>query len=267
MKTFRESRIVRTAERSTILFPWWLLLAFGLVAGCAGAQVSEDNSALAEAHYKVGVASLNRNDLQRALVEFQKSINLNSEDKKVHFAIAQVYDRQERSGEAIRELSEATRIDPSYSEAYNYLGTIHTKERRYEEALTVFRKALENPLYATPQMAHYNMGLTYQAMGRDDDAVRKFQQSTRIDPSFMPGYLAWGQLAGRAGRHREAVDAWRGAISLAPQALDVRMELAIALYNDHQDAMAIQEFRRVIQEDKDGLWADSARRYLEVLQK
>ena len=267
MKTCRESRAMRVAGRSKRLIPLWLLLACGLLAGCAGAPVSEDNTALAEAHYKVGVASLNENDLQRALVEFQKAINLNSGDKKLHFAIAQVYDRQKRSSEAIRELNEAIRLDSSYSEAYNYLGSIYTKEHRYDEALRMFGKALENSLYSTPQMAHYNMGLTYQAMGRDDDALKKFQEATRIDPSFMPGYLAWGRLAGRMGQHKSAVDAWRGAIALQPAALDVRMELAIALFNDHQDVMAIEEFRRIIQEDKEGIWADSARRYLEVLQK
>ncbi|MDH4099647.1 MAG: tetratricopeptide repeat protein [Nitrospirota bacterium] len=267
MKIFRKGGTIVAVRSLRGLSGCGLLLVLGLVAGCAGAPVAEDNSPMAEAHYKIGVAGLNRNDLQKALVEFQKAINLNPGDKKLHFAIAQVYDRQERSGEAVRELGEAIRIDSTYSEAYNYLGTIHTKEHRYDEALRVFGKALENPLYATPQMTHYNMGLTYQAMGREDEALKKFQQSTRIDPSFMPGYLAWGQLAGRMGRYKEAVDAWRGAISLAPEALDVRMELATALYNDHQDALAIQEFRRVVREDKDGLWADSARRYLEVLQK
>lgn len=266
MKTSRES-VMNIIHGKSVSLLACLMTAAVLASGCASTQVSEDNAPLADAHYKVGVASLNVNDLQRALVEFQKAINLAPEDKKLHFAIAQVYDRQERTGEAARALKEAIRIDPAYSEAYNYLGTIHTKEQRYEEALEVFRKALENPLFSTPQLTHYNTGLAYQAMGRPDDAIRKFQQSTRIDPSFMPGYLAWGQLATRQGRHKDAVDAYRGAISLQPDALDVRMDLAIALYNDHQDAMAIREFRAVIQEDKDGSWADSARRYLEVLQK
>lgn len=266
MKTSRES-VMNIIRRKSISLLACLVMAAVLASGCASPQVAEDKVPLSEAHYKVGVASLNVNDLQRALVEFQKAINLAPEDKRAHFAIAQVYDRQERAGEAVRELKEAVRIDPAYSEAYNYLGTIHTKERRYEEALAAFGKALENPLFSTPQLTHYNMGLAYQAMGRNDDALRKFQQSTRIDPSFMPGYVGGGQLAARLGRHKDAVDAWRGAIALQPEALDVRMELAIALYNDHQDAMAIQEFRTVIQQDKDGLWADSARRYLEVLQK
>lgn len=242
-------------------------LACCALAACAGAPSSEEASSMGEAHYKIGVAHLQKNDLQNALVEFQKGLISKPGDKRLHFALAQTYDGQERQEEAIKALKEAIRIDTSYSEARNYLGGIYSKMLRYEEALEEFNKALTNPLYSTPQLVHFNMGLTWLAMGRHEDALRKFQESTRIDPSFLPGYVNRGQLASRMGRYQDAAQAFREALSVAPGALDIRMELAVALYNDHQDAMAVQEFKTVVQQDKEGGWAASARNYLKALEK
>ena len=83
--------------------------------------------------------------------------------------------------EAIRCFSEAIRLEPSFTEAYNNLGNSLAATRRFDEAARAYRKAIElDPSNAT---AHYNLGNLHREMKDYDKARDAFHKARELDPS------------------------------------------------------------------------------------
>ncbi len=88
-----------------------------------------------------------------------------------------------RSGEAIRFLEKAIRLNP-FPPAYwlRDLGEAYCMTKRYEEAITEFKRAIQaNPHYFE---CHVSLAGTYSLMGRGSDAEAAASEVLRIDPGF-----------------------------------------------------------------------------------
>jgi Tfp pilus assembly protein PilF len=130
---------------------------FGLIA-CA--TVNERDTKKAEGYYHEGLADLN-SDQQKAFVSFQKAVQINPRHKEAHYYLGHVYVLQGKYNLAEHEFRDVIRIDPDYSEAHNYLGNVLAQQRRWTEAIESYRQALSNPLYSTPDIARFHLGLAY----------------------------------------------------------------------------------------------------------
>jgi len=64
-------------------------------------------------------------------------------------------------------------VDPSFLKGYNNKGTIYFNQKNFQEAYTLFKRALEiNPNYET---ARINIGITLNEMGKSEEAVKEFE--------------------------------------------------------------------------------------------
>jgi uncharacterized protein YjbJ (UPF0337 family) len=83
--------------------------------------------------------------------------------------------------EAIRCFSEAIRLEPSFTEAYNNLGNSLVALMRFDEAGEVYRKAITlDPSNAT---AYFNLGNLHRQMKNYTEARDAFHKARELDPS------------------------------------------------------------------------------------
>lgn len=163
-------------------FPGLLALAAALsviALSCAGSG----GGMKADAHYKLGNSKLVIGENQAAYVEFQKALELDPRNEKVHNAIGVVHLNLEDYEAAREHFLKAVKLDHSFSEAYNNLCFANYSLKRWDDAVEACRSALENPLYPTPQKAYYNMARAYYRMGQYgkaeeayEDAIRRFSR-------------------------------------------------------------------------------------------
>jgi adenylate cyclase len=64
---------------------------------------------------------------------------------------------------------------------------------------------------------HLLLSLVQLRQGEYDAALSEAQQAIALDPNFADGYGHLGEVLGRTGRSREAVEAAKKAIRLSPQ--------------------------------------------------
>jgi len=159
-----------------------LSMMLGL-GGCVTA--SEDKQKKAKGYYQEGMANL-ETDRQQAFVSFQKAIQADPNHKEAHYSLGHLYALQRRYKQAEEEFREAIRIDPDYSEAHNYLGDMLALQDRWTEAIESYRRALSNPLYVTPDVAWFNLGLAYAHEGDMEKASQAFEDALRITPPNVP---------------------------------------------------------------------------------
>ena len=148
----------------------------------------------------------------------------------------------DREQEAITLLERAIAVAPGWADAYEALGVILGRHRRFEEAIAVMRRLLD--VDPGSVMAHANMSVYHKELGRIEEAEAEaraaavqaaerrrreqgraelereqrqreaadrgrredlFRQVLAIDPEDALANLGLGQLRLEAGAHREAV--------------------------------------------------------------
>ena len=206
-----------------------LVLAATLAcAGLAGLDgcVSEERIKKAEGYYQEGVA-VEKKDQQSAYVSFQKAIKENPRHRDAHYYVAIIYANQEKFALAEEEIREVLSIDPDYPEAYNFLGQVLEKQNRRPEAIKAYRKAVTFPLYATPDVAYYQLGLALEVEGDMGGALEAFENALKVTPpNVRPAliYLEIGRANYKLGENGKAREALARAVALDKEKSGVTAE-------------------------------------------
>lgn len=190
-----------------------VLLAFA-VFSCAGVSKKEKE---ATAHFKVGVSYLLKGQTQAAYVKFHEAFKLDPDNREIHNALGNVYLQLEDYDNAEKHFLEAADIDDEYSEAYNNLCYVYYREGKYEKAIKRCEKALENPLYSTPDKAFYNMGRSYHRLARYPEAVDAFNNAVKRFPNFFQAYYGLALAYNARKMYGKAAEAMGYAVGFDPR--------------------------------------------------
>lgn len=186
------------------------------VALAATGCISEERIRKADGYYREGVAVFNT-DQQSAYVSFQKALKENPRHRDAHYYVALIYATQEKFAEAEAEIREVIDIDPEYPEAYNFLGQLLVKQNRRPEAIEAFRKAVNSPLYTTPDVAYYQLALALEMEGDMQGAKQALEDALKVNPPNVPQalvYLELGRVHYKLGEDGKAREALARAVSL-----------------------------------------------------
>jgi len=224
----------RSSSAPRFLIPCAVALCLGVMlvlGGCV--TVPEDKLKKAKGYYQEGIANLDA-DRQQAFVSFQKAIQADPRHKESHYSLGHLYALQGKYKQAEEQFREALRIDPDYSEAHNYLGDMLALQDRWTDAIESYRRALSNPLYATPDIAWFNLGLALAHEGDMEKATQAFEDALRITPPNVPPAR-------------------------------IHLELGRAYYKLGYDTKAREELTRVSSLDKGGEYAAAAAKLIDRL--
>jgi tetratricopeptide (TPR) repeat protein len=159
-----------------------LALALAALAGCG---TSKEAVQKADGHFREGIVHLTGNP-QQAFVSLQKAVQLNPEHRDAHYYLGHLYAQQGKLPQAEAEFRAALAVDPTYSEAYTYLGQVLMYQNRWSEAIEAYRQALANPLYVTPDLAWFHLGVALAHEGDFEGAMRAFEDAALIAPPNVP---------------------------------------------------------------------------------
>jgi len=183
-----------------------LLIAIMVLVAIPGFAISEESIQKSQGYYQEGVASLS-NDRQKAFVSFQKSVQLNPNNKDAHYALGHIYFQQGKLAQAEAELRAAIRIDETFSEAHTYLGQVLVSENRWDEAIKAYRQALANPLYPTPDLARLYLGRALAHQGDWQASMEVLEDAVTVNPpSVNPAitHLELGRVYSKMGYNARA---------------------------------------------------------------
>ena len=241
-----------------------VVLVLSLTA-CATTQVNNvDNVKMAEGYYMKGVSYLQKKNYELALVEFQRSIQTDKKNKNAHFALGSVSETMGKFAEAEGHYKDALDIDPNFSEAYNALGVVYSRQERWQEALKAFNKALENKLYTTPHIAYYNMAHVYMAQKNYEKAIEAYRDSKRF-ANYDQTIYELGTALFDAGKVKEAVSEFQEGVLLSPSNAYIRYGLALALLKDSNKKAALAEFKKTVELAPKSEVAQKAKDYIATL--
>lgn len=130
----------------------------------------------AEEHFNVAVYADNHKQLDKAIEEYQKALELKPDWAIVHFRLAKDYDKKGRMDDAIAHWEQATRYDPQLYVAYDFLSAAYQRQGNLKKAIEAYSALLKYPPAQMP--AHYQLGLWYAELG-DRQKAREHLESYR----------------------------------------------------------------------------------------
>jgi type IV pilus assembly protein PilF len=235
----------RTAWRSACVLGALLLLA----SGCA--SDNEERESQVDYHYRLGMAHLQDNNPQGALVQFREALKEDKNSPKANFAMGHAYFLLDDAPNAEKAMKRVLKIQPDDGEAINYLGNIYEKEGRLDDAVATFRKAADSPSYMTPHFAYRNLARVYRALGRNDDAEVALVTAVKRVPEYFPARADLAKLFMDEGRWDDAIKEWTTLLDLAPEVADAHFYLGRAYLGKGDAVNARQEIAAfVLQAEK-----------------
>ena len=126
---------------------------------------------------------------------------------------------------AAAEFRQALRLDPRSAEAHFDLGLVRQRQQQPAAAISEFRLALQyDPALL---QAHCALG---SALSDPASAEAEFRKALAVNPRLVCALDGIAQLLVNERRYDPAIDFWRQAIQVQPDAPDLQLSLATAIY-------------------------------------
>ena len=174
-------------------------------------------------HNNLGTEFLRKGLTDKALIHFQKSLEIKPDHVEALANIGNVFLRQGRIDEAIVQYNKTLEIAPDYASVHTNLGTALLDKGEVSESIEHYLKALQfRPDLAE---AHHNLGCALAQQGKTEEAVRHYQKALEIKPSYPEAHYNLALALVLLGRRDEAAEHLIEALRIKPDYTEAKREL------------------------------------------
>ena len=134
-----------------------------------------------------------------------------------------IFLQQRRLNEAIGYYEKALAIKPDFAEAQYNLGNTFLAKGDFAQAIAPYEAALR----AQPKnaIAHNNLAASLLGIGKINEAIEQLGEAVRLDPNYAEAHYNLGYVLVRVGRREEALPHLSEAVRLKPDYAQAKQEL------------------------------------------
>lgn len=209
-----------------------LLMTCTLLAACGFGGTRENDTtgelgtgerdSAADVYVAMAAEYYRRGQMDAALQRAKRGIEVDNGNGRAHYMIAFLYQRLGENALAEKHFGEAVRIEPKNPDIRNAWGSYFCTQKRYAEADAQFKAALDNPLYATPEVALTNAGICARQAGNRQQADEYLRRALTANARFGPALYEMANSDYQRGDDKSArsyLDRFFQSTAATPQAL------------------------------------------------
>jgi len=160
----------------------------------------------------LGAISANKNDLNDAIKNYEKSIKINNNYFQAYNNLGIAFHKSKKIDKAIINYKIAIDINQNFAEAYNNLGNAFVDLKNSKESLEYFKKAIKlKPDYAE---AYNGLANANEKLGDKDTSLKYYQKAITIKPDYAEAYNNIGNLLNEMSRFDESMFNYKKSIQL-----------------------------------------------------
>jgi Tfp pilus assembly protein PilF len=243
----------------------WVVAAILIAWVMVGCGRTHQQVVQADKSYRVAQEYLGGQSYLLAEQEIRKALDAAPGDARYVELLALIYQAQGRIKHADEAYQAALQQkDVSASALVNYSSLLLLQER-FDEAIAMAQRALQNADYLKPALAHTNIGLAHLKQGHLDRAAERFRTALDYQPTLPEARHNLGLVQARQGAYDDAILSFREAIRVRPSYTEAYVSLAQVLLEQGRQQEARSAFERVIDLAPDSPQAVASRRQLQRL--
>lgn len=259
---------------NTILFA--LVLCLGTLSSCKSHndELSRDEKLMvldaqikkspkdADLYYQRGKILLELEQINEAIIDFRKAIELDNSKVEYHTALGDAYFMNGDVGNSYSCLQKALKIAPDNLEALLKMGEISFYSKDYDRALETLSKVTK--IEKDNRTAHFMKGFIYKEKGDTAAAVQLFRRVIELYPDYEPAYEELGLIYAQE-KNILAEEYLTTAIQLEPKNINALYALAMLYQEIEQPDKATELYVRILEVDPQNKYAWHNRGYMEML--
>jgi len=145
-------------------------------------------------HEKLGTVLIELEDWNGAKEAFERAIELDPALFKAYYKLAQVHERLDDPQSALRRYTESIQKGPRFLEAYSALGRLYADLGFLDQSVTVLQSGLQVAPEGTEERAniHHLLGTVYQQQRKFPEAITEFRSALEIEPGMRDTLFSIG---------------------------------------------------------------------------
>jgi tetratricopeptide (TPR) repeat protein len=180
-------------------------------------------------------------------------------------AIGLAYFMKGEFQEAVIYFEKCLQVNPDFTEARNYLGSVYQEMGMLDKAEQEYLKAIEDKTYKSRALPYYNLARLYFNQGKDEEALELLEKSISLDDRMIMSLNLRGIILERLGRIGEAIASYNKALEIAPDDINLNYNLAVAFFKSDRRAEAKSLFEQIFPRVTDSEMKAKIEEYLKVL--
>jgi tetratricopeptide (TPR) repeat protein len=139
---------------------------------------------------------------------YERLVRAYPRDERAHFLLGNAYFGQQNYDKAVSEYQKSVELAPDYAPAYNLLGYALRAKERYGESETAFKKYIE--LIPSDPNPYDSYAELLMKMGRFDESIAMYQKALETDSNFSNSRFGVASNLMYQGKHEAArAELWK----------------------------------------------------------
>ena len=198
------------------------------------------NQTLADAHAA-------RSDYASAIIELNKALDLDENNLRSHFRMAQMYRKMGAAEDALRSLQEVEKRDPSYPGLTQEQGQLLEMSGEVDKALEAYKTALAKS--PDDVLLKTRVGVAAHLLGDNGTAEKLLKEAAQIQPDSPEVNFYLGEVYRVTKKGSDAAKFLKNAVSLASDNALYHVRYGMALLLLHDTVQAMTEVETALQLD------------------
>ncbi|MCX6570612.1 MAG: sulfatase-like hydrolase/transferase [Candidatus Aminicenantes bacterium] len=149
----------------------------------------QDRPKIPDAHYNLGILYEHTGDVEKAILEYRKEIEIHSGAYPAHFNLALIYAKRGLLREEVAELQEVITANQKFARSYLFLAKAYLDlNENFDEAISLAKKGLElEPEAESAPLGHFVLADIYNRLGRWAEYSAEVEKGRAIEQKLKRG--------------------------------------------------------------------------------
>ncbi len=211
------------------------------------------DSTNAENYYKRAILNKQNKNVNSALGDINKAIQLDDKQSKYFVTLSDIYLDMGKISKCIQALDKAQQLDPQNNSAYLKQAKIYLILKEYQKSLSLVKSALE--LDKINPEAYFIRAYAFMETGDTVSAVRNFQVAADQNQQYYDAYIQLGILYS-AKKDPVAINYFQTARNINPDRTEAYYLLGLYYQNNGEFDKAIETYHNLLNIDPNFKYAD-----------
>jgi tetratricopeptide (TPR) repeat protein len=169
-------------------------------------ETQKNKRALAESLYSQGLGILSRDDYTRALVYFEKAVEIDPNYAESWYQAGFCYGVLGRHADALRASKQAAKLRPDWAETFVNIGASSFALGQFKDAADAYRQAAK--LNQSNADIQYSLGLSLNKLNRTDEEILAYKRTVALKPDHAGAIEKLGSAYFKQNRFKDAIAAF-----------------------------------------------------------
>ncbi len=196
-------------------------LILGLIVMLLSACITEkvikprDVKRAADLNAELGLGYMQQGQYKRAMGKLEKALGYDSDNVKALHYKGELHRRLGQPEKAGDYFEQAMDLAPEDRVLLNNYGVYLCGVEKYEQAIKIFNKSLEDPLYDNKAGVYENIGLCRLWQGKSNQSESAFRQALVMNKNMSTSLLELAKINFDRGQKNKSYDYYNRYISIA----------------------------------------------------